>query len=66
MKKLLAIFAVTAMLALCMALAVGAADFVYYENDFSDPATISDFTQYRGEWAIDGGALKLIGTGKGG
>ena len=65
MKKLLAIFAVTAMLALCMAFAVGAADFVYYENDFSDPATISDFTQYRGEWAIDGGALKLIGTGKG-
>ena len=57
--------------ALCMAvllciLTVGAlaADYVYYENDFSDSSTLSDFTQYRGEWGIVDGQLMLIGLGK--
>lgn len=57
--------------ALCMALllcilTVGAlaADYVYYENDFSDSTTLSDFTQYRGEWGIVDGQLMMIGLGK--
>ena len=32
-------------------------EYVFYENDFSDAATISDFTQYRGEWTIKNGGL---------
>lgn len=57
--------------ALCMAvllciLSVGAlaVDYVYYENDFSDSSTLSDFTQYRGEWGIVDGQLMLLGLGK--
>ncbi len=65
MKKLFATMLIAVLLVLCMAVTAGATDFVYYENDFSDPATISDFEQYRGEWAIEDGALKLKGTGKG-
>ncbi len=50
--------------ALSLASFVGAAEYVYYENDFSDPATLSDFTQYRGEWSIVDGQLTLTGLGE--
>ena len=52
------------MLYLCMAvlmalLAVSAfgAETVIYENDFSDPSTLSDFEQYRLTWEIRDGGL---------
>lgn len=32
---------------------------VYYENDFSDPSTLSDFTAFRGAWSIRDGKLWL-------
>ena len=32
---------------------------VFYENDFSDPKTLADFTAYRGKWSIRGGRLWL-------
>ena len=32
-------------------------EYVFYENDFSKPETIADFTQYRGDWAIKDGML---------
>ena len=63
MKKLIAIVITCMLLVLGMAMTVGAAEYVYYENDFSDPATITDFTQYRGEWEIVDGKLMLTGIG---
>lgn len=63
MKKLIAIVITCMLLVLGMAMTVGAAEYVYYENDFSDPATLSDFTQYRGEWGIVDGKLMLTGIG---
>ncbi|MBE6641072.1 MAG: hypothetical protein E7619_05745 [Ruminococcaceae bacterium] len=36
-------------------------EYVVYSNDFSDPATIADFVQQRGEWAIKDGKLWLVG-----
>ena len=65
MKKLFSIMFAVMLLAFCMAVTAGATEYVYYENDFSDPATIGDFTQYRGEWAVEDGVLKLKGTGAG-
>ena len=58
MKKLLLCLCT---LALAAALAVGvfAAETVIYENDFSDPSTLSDFEQYRLEWEIKDGGLYL-------
>lgn len=32
---------------------------VFYENDFSDPETLADFTAYRGKWSIRSGKLWL-------
>lgn len=40
-----------------MLVIAASAEVVYYENDFSDPATLSHFTQYRGIWEIKDGAL---------
>ena len=42
---------------LCTLCVLGA-ETVLYENDFSDPATLSDFTQYRHGWEIRDGALR--------
>ena len=64
MKKLFVALLASALLLLGMAVAVGAAEYVYYENDFSDPATLADFTQYRGEWGIVDGQLMLTGIGE--
>lgn len=64
MKKLFAILLSALLLTFGMAIFANATEYVYYENDFSDAATISDFTQYRGEWAIENGVLKLAGAGK--
>lgn len=63
MKKIL--FAALAATALILALVFGAAaaDFVYYENDFSDASTLADFKQFRGEWEIVDGQLMLTGVG---
>ena len=46
---------------LCTALimSVSANETVFYENDFSDPATLSDFKQYRMTWEIRDGGLYL-------
>ena len=63
MKKLLAILIASVLLVLGMAVTATAADYVYYENDFSDPGTLSDFTVYRGEWSIADGQLMLTGIG---
>ncbi|MBQ8837163.1 MAG: hypothetical protein IJ002_06620 [Clostridia bacterium] len=63
MKKLFALICTAALLVLCMAVSASAAEYVYYENDFSDSATISDFTQYRGEWVVEDGVLKLKSAG---
>ena len=58
MKKFLLCLSVIA-LAAVMAIGVFAAETVIYENDFSNPITISDFTQYRMEWEIKDGGLYL-------
>ncbi len=39
-----------------------AAETVLYENDFSNPATLSDFEQYRLRWEIKNGGLYLTDT----
>ena len=63
MKKLLVMLAAV-MLVVCLAVSAGAAEFVYYENDFSDEATLADFTQLRGEWGIVDGQLRLVDLGE--
>lgn len=63
MKKLFALLMAAMLMIFCMAIFANAAEYVYYENDFSDASSISDFTQYRGEWAIENGVLKLKGAG---
>ena len=56
MKRILAVTLLIAMLVPLWA--VQASDTVIYENDFSDPSTISDFSQYRHAWEIKDGALR--------
>ncbi len=63
MKKLLAIVVSAMLLVLCLVVSAGAAEYVYYENDFSDPATLADFTQYRGVWDYVDGKLMLVDIG---
>ena len=58
MKKLL-LLASTVLLASLLALGAFAAETVIYENDFSDPATLSDFEQYCLSWEISDGGLRL-------
>jgi|GEM_PF-1426595 len=63
MKKVyISLMTVLVLLFAAMA-SVSAAEYVYYENDFSDPATLSDFTQLRGEWGVVDGQLMLTGLG---
>ncbi len=58
MKKFL--LAICAVALICtLALGTFAAETVIYENDFSDPSTLSDFKQYRMEWEIKNGGLYL-------
>ena len=64
MKKLFVLALATVLLAFSMVVCAAATEYVYYENDFSDASTISDFTQYRGKWEIKDGALMLTGVGK--
>ena len=58
MKKFLAILFV----AILLAVGVSAAETVIYENDFSDPATLWDFTQYGLNWEIRDGGLYMTDT----
>ena len=62
MKKLFALICTAVLLVFSMAVLAGAAEYVYYENDFSNPDTLSDFEQYRGEWVVEDGVLKIKGT----
>ena len=63
MKKVyIALFTVLVLLFVATA-SVSAAEYVYYENDFSDPSTLGDFKQYRMEWEIRDGGLYLTDTG---
>ena len=55
MKK----FLVMLFAAILLVVGVSAAETVIYENDFSDPATLWDFTQYRMQWEIRDGGLYL-------
>ena len=56
MKKLtLLICALLTFAILCIG--TFAAETVIYENDFSDPSTLSDFTQFRHAWEIKDGGL---------
>ena len=63
LKKLIS-FALAALMLCAMPLTVNAADseFVVYENDFSDPATLSQFNQFRAKWEIRDGKLWITGT----
>lgn len=63
MKKIRCFVLCAALLVCALALSAFAADYVYYENDFSDVTTLSDFTQYRGKWEIVDGQLTLTGLG---
>ncbi|MBR5539092.1 MAG: copper amine oxidase N-terminal domain-containing protein [Clostridia bacterium] len=55
MKKLLVMLLATVLLTFT----VCAAETVIYENDFSDPATLWDFTQYRMRWEVRDGGLYM-------
>ena len=59
MKRILRNVFVFTLLAAVLALGAYAAETVIYENDFSDPATLKDFKQYRAEWEIRDGGLYL-------
>ena len=63
MKKILLGILAFALLAALTAIGAFAAETVIYENDFSDPATLSDFKQYRTEWEIKDGGLFLTDKG---
>ncbi|MBQ8836522.1 MAG: copper amine oxidase N-terminal domain-containing protein [Clostridia bacterium] len=56
MKKLLLCIILTVAM---FAISVGAEETVIYENDFSNPSTLSDFKQYRAQWEIKDGGLYL-------
>ncbi len=63
MRKLMAIAVATILLVFGMVMTANAAEYVYYENDFSNPDTLADFTQYRGVWGIVDGQLMLTDIG---
>lgn len=63
MKKIHSLILCGVLLLCALTLSAFAADYVYYENDFSDVTTLSDFTQFRGEWKIVDGQLALTGLG---
>ncbi len=58
MKKAM-LYLCMAVLAVLLAVSVFAEETVIYENDFSDPSTLSDFEQYRMTWEIRDGGLYL-------
>ncbi|MBR5538826.1 MAG: hypothetical protein IKU61_02900 [Clostridia bacterium] len=58
MKKFLSMLFV----AIILVVGVSAAETVIYENDFSDPATLWDFTQYRLNWEVRDGGLYMTDT----
>lgn len=62
LKKILCL-ALVVMMICAMSITVSAADEgkVVYENDFSDPATIADFKQYRSIWEVADGKLWIVG-----
>ena len=63
MKKILCA-ALAALLLLCavpFAASAEEVEYVVYENDFSDPSTLSQFNQYRIGWEIRDGALWVTG-----
>lgn len=64
MKKILVSVVLCLLLLFGMTVVVGAAEYVYYENDFSNLETLADFTQYCGEWSIVDGQLMLTGLGE--
>ncbi len=64
MKKIFVALLLASLLTAGMMFSANAAEYVYYENDFSDAATLADFTQYRGEWGIVDGQLMLVGIGE--
>ena len=62
MKKFAALLSALLLLAALLTVTAVAAESVLYENDFSDPKTLSDFTQYRLTWEIKNGGLYLTDT----
>lgn len=62
MKKTSSHLYIFLLLAAMLTVGAFAAETVIYENDFSDPATLSDFTQYRLQWEIKNGGLYLTDT----
>ncbi len=64
MKKFVVSALCVLVFSMAMIAAAGAAEYLYYENDFSDLSTLEDFTQCRGEWGIVDGQLMLTGLGE--
>ena len=64
MKKIVVSALCVLVFSMAMIAAAGAAEYLYYENDFSDLSTLEDFTQCRGEWGIVDGQLMLTGLGE--
>ncbi len=67
MIKKIICFALAALMLCGMSFTVSAADegTVVYENDFSDPATIADFKQFRAKWEITDGKLYVTEPAEG-
>ncbi|MBQ7661546.1 MAG: copper amine oxidase N-terminal domain-containing protein [Clostridia bacterium] len=63
MKKIWLGILTAALLVAMTAIGAFAAETVIYENDFSNPATLADFKQYRTEWEIKDGGLFLTDKG---
>ncbi len=64
MKKIVVSALCVLVFSMAMIAVAGAAEYLYYENDFSDLSTLEDFTQCRGEWGIVDGQLMLTGLGE--
>ncbi len=59
MKKVFLMFCTVVLAVAMLSIGAYAAETVIYENDFSNPATISDFKAYRFDWEIRDGGLYL-------
>ena len=62
MKQVILCLGILLLLAALLTVGVFSAETVLYENDFSDPATLADFRQYRLCWEIKDGGLYLTDT----
>ncbi|MBQ4598724.1 MAG: hypothetical protein IJB19_02315 [Clostridia bacterium] len=62
MKKVFLMFCAAVLAVTMLSIGAYAAETVIYENDFSDPATLSDFKAYRFDWEIRDGGLHLTET----